>query len=253
MTLLNPHDSNITKGNWGGCVTDRDQPNDVKDTAPSGGGSLFPVADCGGPVKSLPLTTNWSALESMVDTMKPAGMTNVTIGAYADGDFFSNLALGYAKYGLVPETLLPYQPTYNPNQVVPTSTQKAGWAIFRFSPCFIKEWNVNTGVSPGQLSLATECIKSDIPVAAGLRWPTNGNFLTTKVVSMDVMIPPVPSKVVDGHSIAFVGYKKSNLFPGGGYFIFRNSWGSGWWDGGYGYMSFAYVAQYANDLFVLVP
>ena len=74
------YDSNITKGNWGGCVADRDQPNDVKDTAPSGGGSLFPVADCGGLVKSLPLTTNWSALESMVDTMKPAGMTNVTIG-----------------------------------------------------------------------------------------------------------------------------------------------------------------------------
>ncbi|HKS60394.1 MAG TPA: TadE/TadG family type IV pilus assembly protein [Xanthobacteraceae bacterium] len=74
------YDSNITKGNWGGCVADRDQPNDVKDTAPSGGGSLFPVADCGGLAKSLPLTTNWSALESMVDTMKPAGMTNVTIG-----------------------------------------------------------------------------------------------------------------------------------------------------------------------------
>jgi Mg-chelatase subunit ChlD len=74
------YDSNITKGNWGGCVADRNQPNDVKDTAPSGGGSLFPVADCGGLAKSLPLTTDWTALESMVDTMNPAGMTNVTIG-----------------------------------------------------------------------------------------------------------------------------------------------------------------------------
>jgi len=74
------YDSKITKANWGGCVADRDQPNDVKDTAPSGGGSLFPVADCGGLAKSLPLTTDWTALESMVDTMNPAGMTNVTIG-----------------------------------------------------------------------------------------------------------------------------------------------------------------------------
>ena len=52
----------------------------MKDTAPSGGGSLFPVADCGGLAKSLPLTTDWTALESMVDTMNLAGMTNVTIG-----------------------------------------------------------------------------------------------------------------------------------------------------------------------------
>ena len=28
------YDSTITKANWGGCVADRDQPNDVKDTAP---------------------------------------------------------------------------------------------------------------------------------------------------------------------------------------------------------------------------
>jgi Flp pilus assembly protein TadG len=74
------YDSKITKANWGGCVADRDKPNDVKDTAPTGGGSLFPVADCGGLVKALPLTTDWTALESMVDTMNPAGMTNVTIG-----------------------------------------------------------------------------------------------------------------------------------------------------------------------------
>ena len=74
------YDSKITKANWGGCVADRDAPNDVKDTAPTGGGSLFPVADCGGLTKALPLTTDWTALESMVDTMNPAGMTNVTIG-----------------------------------------------------------------------------------------------------------------------------------------------------------------------------
>ena len=74
------YDSKITKANWGGCVADRDKPNDVKDSAPTGGGSLFPVADCGTLAKTLPLTTDWTALESMVDTMTPSGMTNVTIG-----------------------------------------------------------------------------------------------------------------------------------------------------------------------------
>ena len=74
------YDGTITKATWGGCVADRDKPNDVKDTAPTGGGSLFPVADCGTLAKTLPLTTDWTALESMVDTMTPSGMTNVTIG-----------------------------------------------------------------------------------------------------------------------------------------------------------------------------
>jgi Flp pilus assembly protein TadG len=49
--------SGITSANWTGCVADRDQPNDV------------------------PLTNDWTALEGMVDTMTPAGTTNVTIGA----------------------------------------------------------------------------------------------------------------------------------------------------------------------------
>ena len=74
------YDSTITKANWGGCVADRDKPNDVKDTAPTGGRDVFPVADCGALAKALPLTSDWAALEAKVDSMTPSGMTNVTIG-----------------------------------------------------------------------------------------------------------------------------------------------------------------------------
>ena len=75
------YDGTITKANWGGCVADRDQPNDVKDTTPNGASAtMFPVADCGGVVKALPLTADWTALDAKVDEMNPAGMTNVTIG-----------------------------------------------------------------------------------------------------------------------------------------------------------------------------
>ncbi len=48
------YDAKITKANWTGCVADRDQPNDVKDTPPTGGAAtLFPVADCGSLAKAL--------------------------------------------------------------------------------------------------------------------------------------------------------------------------------------------------------
>jgi len=70
----------VTKASWNGCVADRDQPNDVKDAAPSGAATLFPAAQCGTLSKALPLTDNWDALNAMVDTMTPTGMTNVTIG-----------------------------------------------------------------------------------------------------------------------------------------------------------------------------
>ncbi len=75
-------DSTVTSSNWNGCVADRDQPYDVKDTTPSGAApTQFPAALCGTLAQAIPLTNDWTALTSMVDTMTPVGTTNVTIGA----------------------------------------------------------------------------------------------------------------------------------------------------------------------------
>jgi hypothetical protein len=41
---------------------------------------MFPAADCSALAQTLPLTGNWDTLEGMVDTMTPAGNTNVIIG-----------------------------------------------------------------------------------------------------------------------------------------------------------------------------
>ncbi len=75
------YDATIKKANWQGCVADREQPHDVRDTTPTGVGTNYPVANCGTLAKMLPLTGDWAALESHIDTMTPSGMTNVTIGA----------------------------------------------------------------------------------------------------------------------------------------------------------------------------
>src|ERR1043165_2403444 len=74
-------DATVTTANWNGCVADRDQPNDVKDTTPNGSAStLFPAAQCSTLAQAIPLTGDWDALNAMVDTMTPSGNTNVTIG-----------------------------------------------------------------------------------------------------------------------------------------------------------------------------
>jgi C1A family cysteine protease len=57
---------------------------------------------------------------------------------------------------------------------------------------------------------------------------------------------------VDGHSVVLVGYAQHSQLSGGGYFIFRNSWGNTG-DKGYGYLSFDYVRKYANDLVAYIP
>lgn len=73
--------NNIKKKKWEGCVEDRDQPNDVLDTTPSGSASYFPAADCSGALADvMPLTNKWDDLRIRVDQMNPNGNTNVTIG-----------------------------------------------------------------------------------------------------------------------------------------------------------------------------
>ena len=70
------------KNYWEGCVRDRTYPYDAQDNAPntSVAATLFPVYDCGSLTTLLPLTTNWTALNSKIDAMSPNGNTNVTIG-----------------------------------------------------------------------------------------------------------------------------------------------------------------------------
>jgi Flp pilus assembly protein TadG len=68
---------------WNGCVYDRDQNNDVTNTAtiPGSPATLFrahQAANC--PVSMMPLSTDWTALNTKIDAMTPTGYTNVTIG-----------------------------------------------------------------------------------------------------------------------------------------------------------------------------
>lgn len=65
---------------WSGCVTDRNQPHDVQDTAPNNADQLFPAAECVNPVPLIELTSNWNKLHKKVEEMKGDGTTNVTIG-----------------------------------------------------------------------------------------------------------------------------------------------------------------------------
>jgi len=89
------------KPSWIGCIEDRDQPNDVLDTAPTGSSTNYPATSCsysGALVKMRPLTNDWEALRLTVEAMNPNGNTNVTIGlVWAWHALTSSLVLTEAK------------------------------------------------------------------------------------------------------------------------------------------------------------
>jgi Flp pilus assembly protein TadG len=68
---------------WNGCVNDRDQNNDVLNTASVAGSAstmyrAHQASAC--PASMMTLGYDWTALNSKVDAMTPTGNTNVTIG-----------------------------------------------------------------------------------------------------------------------------------------------------------------------------
>lgn len=173
---------------------------------------------------------------------------DIAAEAKSDGGFYSDLNDGYAMYGSAPEIALPYKPSYNPNLVVPTDLLGEGAKQIKFSADFIKEWDPNRGANEAELQKVLSTLDKGYPVAVGLLWPKQEKWKTQEIGGVDMMAVIPKSDTFDGHSVVIVGSAKGKEYPGGGFFIFRNSWGAGWGDKGYGYMSFEYVKQFANDL-----
>lgn len=87
-----PKINGVNKSTWRGCILDRDQPHDTRNTRPSTGTeeTLFPAAPfhpmpghyrCqAGLVPVIPLTRDFNLLRTKIDEMTPDGDTNTGIG-----------------------------------------------------------------------------------------------------------------------------------------------------------------------------
>jgi hypothetical protein len=185
-------------------------------------------------------------------------VANLASGKTDDGDFFAILDQGYRTYGIVPESQFPYQTAFNPGLAPSPQLQATGKSSIqadRLLARFIKPWDNATGASDAQMAQVLAQLKADVPVAVGLWWPRKGTFKTVTFGGVAVVadLGRAPGgTLVDGHSVALVGYAQHSQLPGGGYFIFRNSWGNTG-DKGYGYLSFDYVRKYANDFVAYIP
>lgn len=84
-------------------------------------------------------------------------------------------------------------------------------------------------------------------------WLQSGETVRSGRITM-----PLPGESeISGHAMTIVGYQDQQEYPGGGYFIIRNSWGEQWgyqniYAPGYGTIPYAYIQQYNWEAFCIV-
>ncbi len=156
-----------------------------------------------------------------------------------DQAMFYEAVCGLNRFGICREALMPEAGPGHPRRAPSAAAladareQSNRWQVH-----WIKRWDLKRPLGDVQMRAIQNALAHGHPVACGLRWP--------KVLKgCEVLQVPPPNAVEDGHSIALVGYDDSR--NNGGVFLFRNSWGPHWGNGGYGSISYAYVRAYAND------
>ena len=93
------------------------------------------------------------------------------------------------------------------------------------------------------LNNVVQSLNSGIPVAVGMGWPLSrivNGYLSGQKAAPD-----------RGHAVTIVGYKSPTGKIEDAYFIFKNSWGPTWGQGGYGTVTYSYLNKYLFDAVLL--
>jgi hypothetical protein len=144
---------------------------------------------------------------------------NRTIGNRTEdrGQFFHNLLKAFARYGICPESAMPYQPRFDP-QLAPSTAAVARATAIRdegFEIHWISPWNEVQGLTDAKMRAIREVLAAGWPVAAG-----------------------------SDHSRLLVGYGDDPAEAGGGHFLTRDS-GSGSFDR----VTYEFVRTKVSDVF----
>ena len=160
------------------------------------------------------------------------------------GSNFGRANRGLENYGIVPLIMGGIPPSEG---TVPQPEQKLvnlGKVFGEIDFHWIRFWS-REPLSADQMKAIKTDIASGHPVAVGMQWPNR----TTFVPDTTMMRVPPKRQIFDGHCVILVGYQDDAATPGGGSFLFRNSWGSDWADSGYARMPYALLGFCINDAF----
>jgi len=154
-------------------------------------------------------------------------VANVAVGKTDDGDYFSSAAAGYENFGIIPEGEM----VYNPNRV------------YDFNGVTITPQMYAEGLSLLQNGLR---LQGHFVVPLGEAGASQEQFDAI----LSYLAKGIPVAIGRGHSMAAVGYKYDSTQDGGGYLIFKNSYGPTSDENGYKQESFASVKSTVNDAYV---
>lgn len=159
-------------------------------------------------------------------------------GDYGSGTSFRSASAALIGRGQPREDIWPYDRfrddtdiSYNPPEGALDATPYYNAPMTRVSPTI---QNIQSWLARG------------IAVALGI-FLSRGFFEPVRGV---IPMPIPEEESMDGHAVLVVGYENSAV-PGEGFLILRNSWGSDWGDGGYGYLPYAYIDRYSGDTWII--
>ncbi len=163
--------------------------------------------------------------------------SNEAIRRSDDGGNFADLWKGFAARGICAEELFPYRAAFDPElrpsaDAIEAAEAALGWGL-RIH--WIKRWDPNCGLSPGQLAEVRRTLASGWPVCGGFLWPKKETW------EKGVLQICPRQDVRDGHSVLLVGYEDDAEQPGGGTVFVRNSTGRD------GRLTYEYLLAYMND------
>jgi C1A family cysteine protease len=168
-------------------------------------------------------------------------------GSPADcGTWLLDAVKVFIQQGQCLEQMLPYDPNLpcNHNDTI-TSAILQNAATFKSSPTY---YSNPKDVSAMKSSIALH--NSDV----GFCIPVYNSWYLSPTVDRtgQITMPLSGDQLAGGHCMCMVGYQDNSGFPGGGYFIIRNSWGLGWgaqnpYGAGYGTIPYAYISGYGNE------
>ena len=89
-----------------------------------------------------------------------------------------------------------------------------------------------------------QILNAGMPVAVGMAWP---NYRTLRTGYLSEQKPMTGAY----HAVTIVGYRCPSGRLEDAYFIFKNSWGWSWGQGGYGTVTYSYLNRYLTEAVLL--